>query len=183
MAMHCQEASERMHLAIDGMLEPTQQYELERHLAECIACKRRYEHLNQAVAFLQASRMAEPPSGMHGRVMHRVRMRKQRRRQVLAWARGIMWALLVIALAALAMLALPAAREMLVLDQSAYASIVRSLLILYQFGLGLAVGMRVILAALFGQASSVTLAVYAALAAGVATIWLRVIARAASVRA
>ncbi len=181
--MHCHEVSEYMHLAIDGTLEPATQHELDQHLAECASCKQRYERLNQAVAFLQASQMAEPPSGMRDRVMHDIRIRRRRRRRMLAWARGIMWALLAIALGALAVLALPAAREMLASDQSVYASIVRSVLIFYQFGLGLAGGMRVILMALFGRTGTATLAIYAALAAAVATAWLRVIVRGASVRA
>ncbi|MGC9359141.1 MAG: anti-sigma factor family protein [Anaerolineae bacterium] len=172
-----------MHLAIDGMLEPAEQYELERHLAECSACRQRYERLSEAVALLQASQMVEPPLGMPDRVMHEIRLHKRRKRRMLAWARGIMWALLVIALAAIAILAVPAAQEMLASDQSVYASIVRNLLSLYQFGLGLASGMRVILVALFGQTSTATLAIYATLAAGVATVWLRVIARGASMRA
>ena len=181
MAMHCQEASERMHLAIDGMLEPSRLQELEEHLAACPACRQRHDSLHEAVALMDASQMAEPPSDMTSRVMREIRARQRRRHLILTWARVAMWAILAVAMAALAVLAVSTAQEMLSSNQSIYASVLRNVLALYQFGMSIARGMRVILVALFRQTNTGMLAIYAVLATVVAIAWVRVVvARGAS---
>ena len=95
-----------------------------------------------------------------------------------------MWAILAVAMATLAVLAVSTAQEMLSSNQSIYASVLRNVLALYQFGMSIARGMRVILVALFGQTNIGMLAIYAALATVVAIAWVRVVvARGASARA
>lgn len=177
MAMHCQEASERMSLAADRMLTPKEIRELEEHLETCDLCQQKYRALGAVDSLLADPWLADPPADMSSRVMHRIRIHKHRRRLILAWARGAMWVVIAAATVTLVTLAIATAREALEPGQSLYADVLRSLITIYQLGISIARGIRVILAAFLGQTTASLVALYAALAGLMAMAWVRLVTR------
>jgi len=175
--MHCQETSERMSLALDCMLTPSEAKEMEEHLETCGPCRERHQALHAVQVLLEQPYLVEPPADMSSRVMYRIRTRKRRQRVLLAWVRGAMWVVISAAMAGLVMVAVSTAREMLVPNQLMYASMWRSFLTLCQLGASIARGMQVILAAFSGGVNGSLMVLYAVLTVLVTIAWMRLVAR------
>ena len=60
--MHCQEIQELLSAYIDGMLEPSVQNTVERHLEHCPVCRREAEDLKKIVVLVQDLPLLDPPA-------------------------------------------------------------------------------------------------------------------------
>lgn len=85
----------------DALSEP-ERVTFERHLSECEACRQEVAELRDTAALLGTAASAQPPSGLHDRVMAQVRMVRQvtppaislalaRERRRRRWMRRISW--------------------------------------------------------------------------------------------
>lgn len=105
--MSCEEALERMMMALDGDLSAEDEEALAAHLEVCGPCRARWERLQAAEALLRSAPLVSPPPGFVGRVMARVDRRRARQRAFfggLALAMGTALILLISCLPLLRML-------------------------------------------------------------------------------
>ena len=97
----CEQYTEWMSLAQDGMLSSTQHRLLHAHLAECPSCTAQWEAMTLVSQIFHAAPMATPRAGFSARFEARLAYRQEQRRQV------IIWLLLGIGVIALITLAMP----------------------------------------------------------------------------
>lgn len=81
--MRCQQATELMSLALDGLLDEEGRQTLEAHFAICVLCQRTWAAMQQLSTFLSAAPMIGPSPGFATRVTERI-VRQQKRRQLVA---------------------------------------------------------------------------------------------------
>ncbi len=77
---------ERMSLALDGMLSPDEERELQAHLARCPSCRAEWEALQAVSSFLSQVPLASPGVDLALHVEERLRLQVKRRR----WVLGLM---------------------------------------------------------------------------------------------
>jgi len=70
--MHCQEIQELLSAYIDGMLEPSVQNTVERHLEHCPACRQEAQDLKIIVGLVQELPLLEPPAEFRQRLRARL---------------------------------------------------------------------------------------------------------------
>lgn len=97
----CEQYSEWMSLAQDGMLSGTQTRLLHTHLASCPLCQTEWEAMTFVSQMFRAAPMVAPAPGFVGRFQARLALREEQRR------RGMIWLLLGIGAFALLALTLP----------------------------------------------------------------------------
>ena len=97
----CEQYTEWMSLAQDGMLNSTQTRLLHAHLAACPPCRRQWEAMTLVSQILRAAPMVAPAPGFVARFQARLAYREEQRR------RALIWILLGIGALALVVLALP----------------------------------------------------------------------------
>lgn len=104
---HCDQYTEWMSLAQDGMLSSTQTRLLHGHMAVCSPCQTQWEAMTFVSQMLHAAPMVAPATGFAGRVQKRLEYRQERRRRAVIG--------LILGLGALVMLivALPTLLSML----------------------------------------------------------------------
>jgi anti-sigma factor RsiW len=114
--------SERMSLALDGMLSPEETLDLDRHLQACPACQSSWNKWQRIAHVLTVEPFAGPPQGFALRLDHALQHDEQRQERilaglVLAGGTATLMALMVLGTAlttALWMAISPAARAQLV---------------------------------------------------------------------
>lgn len=97
----CEQYTEWMSLAMDGMLSAAQAQLLHGHIATCPACAATWERMTALSRALRQAPLVEPRPGFVERFEARLAYRQERRR------RTMIWVLLGIGTIALAVLALP----------------------------------------------------------------------------
>jgi predicted anti-sigma-YlaC factor YlaD len=97
----CEEYTEWMSLAQDGMLDRTQTRLLHKHIATCPPCMTVWESMTIVSQMLRAAPMVEPIPGFTKRFEIRLAYREEQHR------RAMVWLLLGIGAIALGFLALP----------------------------------------------------------------------------
>ena len=97
----CDQYSEWMSLALDGLLDSTQMRQLHQHLEECPTCQLQWEAMNELSRLFYAAPMLAPAPGFAARFQARLAYREERRHQ------AIIWALLTVGVITLTLLALP----------------------------------------------------------------------------
>lgn len=97
----CEQYSEWMSLAQDGMLSSTQTRLLHTHLALCPPCQTEWEAMTFVSKMFHAAPMVAPAPGFVGRFQARLAYREEQRR------RGMVWLLLGMGAFALLALTLP----------------------------------------------------------------------------
>ena len=105
--LQCNEYTEWMSLAQDGMLNRAQMNLLQMHIAACPPCLGIWESMTEISRVFHAAEMVEPAPGFVARVQARLAYRRERRR------RTMVWLLLGIGTIALAFLAMPSLLEAL----------------------------------------------------------------------
>jgi len=70
--MRCRTASQLMSLQMDGMLDPRQAAELERHLQACPRCRATWASWQRLNAVMAQKAWAEPSAGIPARVLARL---------------------------------------------------------------------------------------------------------------
>jgi predicted anti-sigma-YlaC factor YlaD len=97
----CEQYTEWMSLAQDGMLDRTQMHVLRTHIDTCPSCRNVWEAMTAVSRVFRAAPMVAPASGFVQRFEARLAYREELRR------RAMIWLLLGIGVVALALLALP----------------------------------------------------------------------------
>jgi predicted anti-sigma-YlaC factor YlaD len=97
----CENYSEWMSLAQDGMLNSTQSHLLHTHLAACPPCQAQWEAMTLISQMFHAAPMVTPIPGFAARFQARVAYRREQRRQALILV------LLSVGVIAIAILSLP----------------------------------------------------------------------------
>ena len=103
MSTPCPDKTPLMHQALDDELSAAARAELWRHFAACPPCRREFERLGRAAAFLAAAPGAAPNAAFAARVMTRIRLERAlaaQRRRSWAFAAGAFAAGAAVALAA-----------------------------------------------------------------------------------
>ncbi|MBC7236761.1 MAG: zf-HC2 domain-containing protein [Chloroflexi bacterium] len=73
--MQCLHASELMSLRLDGRIRQDEEASLQRHLADCAACRGQWERLQRLESIFADAPMMMPPPTLHAQVMLAVRRR------------------------------------------------------------------------------------------------------------
>lgn len=97
----CDQYSEWMSLAQDGMLSGTQTHLLHTHIATCASCRKTWETMTALSQILRAAPMRAPAPGFVQRFEARLAYQQEQRR------RAMVWLLLGVGVVALGLLALP----------------------------------------------------------------------------
>jgi hypothetical protein len=79
---NCEQYTEWMSLAQDGMLSSTQTRLLHGHMAVCSPCQTQWEAMNLVSQLLHAAPMVAPVAGFAARVKKKLEYRQERRRRV-----------------------------------------------------------------------------------------------------
>lgn len=98
---NCEQYTEWMSLAQDGMLSSTQTRLLHGHMAMCPPCQTEWEAMTRVSQMLHAAPMVAPSHGFAERVRKTLEYRQERRR------RAVIWLFLGLGAFALLILALP----------------------------------------------------------------------------
>lgn len=69
-----------MSLALDGMLEPDDKHQLDRHLEACPSCRLEWKAMQQVSVLLEGEPMVGPPLGFAVRVERRLEEKTKKRR-------------------------------------------------------------------------------------------------------
>ena len=98
---NCEQYTEWMSLAQDGMLSSTQSRLLHGHMAVCPPCQTQWEAMTFVSQMLHAAPMIAPAPGFAARVQKTLEYRQERRR------RAVIWLLLGLGGLAILLLSLP----------------------------------------------------------------------------
>jgi len=73
MSHECQNLLAALNQYLDGEIQGTLCQTLQRHLAECPACRLVVDNTQQAIRLFQAEREVELPAGLHNRLLNCLR--------------------------------------------------------------------------------------------------------------
>ena len=82
---NCEQYTEWMSLAQDGMLSSTQTRLLHSHMAVCAPCQTQWEAMTYVSQLLHAAPMVAPAPGFAERVQIKLEYRQERRRRTVIW--------------------------------------------------------------------------------------------------
>lgn len=97
----CNQITEWMSLAQDGLLDRTQMRLLHAHIADCSPCESVWQTMTAVSRLLRQTEMVEPEAGFVSRFEERLAFRAEQRR------RALVWLVLGMGTVTLALLALP----------------------------------------------------------------------------
>ncbi|MBC7261384.1 MAG: hypothetical protein H5T63_05170 [Chloroflexi bacterium] len=166
--MQCLHASELMSLRLDSRICQDEEASLQRHLADCAACRRQWERLQRLESLFAGAPMMMPPPTLHAQVMAAVRRRSSpfglsRRSVLLTLCLAsilLIWATSM-ALAATAALSNPTLVQ----------AFVRTLVQIAIVGRSIAGALVLVLKALLGGANWILLPACLALICGMLIVW------------